>query len=431
MAHHQLFEWEARRFDAVDRIPVTDAERLVRAAAAPVKRLGAVRAFDFGREALVARNLVGIVAAGDVSCEILPKVDREADGHSGGARRRLIDMLAVAHDLPIADDAATSLDTQNRTILEILIARFVALLEDAVRRGMPRSYVAHADDLPALRGRLDVQRQFTTLAASPQRLACRYDEFSADIPINQVMKAAVMRLVQLARGTANQRALAELALVYANVSPVPRGALRWNAIMPDRGNARWQGLVRLAKLILGDRFQNSAHGAADGFALLFDMNDLFERYVTRLVGRAALGLGWRMTAQSGARACLHGEDDGATLFSTRPDIQLHRDGRVGMVIDTKWKRLVDPARDRSMEIKQADIYQLMAYARLYDCERLVLLYPHHGGLAGPLMVHHRIAEAAGAVRLTIATIDLSSERATREGLLRLLAAPVSAQGIAA
>ena len=56
-----------------------------------------------------------------------------------------------------------------------------------------------------LRGRLDVVRQFSTLAASPDRLACRFDELSSDIPLNQIMKAAVAKLLRLSRAPQNQR----------------------------------------------------------------------------------------------------------------------------------------------------------------------------------------------------------------------------------
>ena len=170
----------------------------MRAAAAPAGRLKSKpNAFDFGREALRAQNLVGIVAAGDTSCEILPKVDRDAEGDASMLRRQLIRMLAVAHDVPIADDAPADIDTQSETILEILITRFCQLLGEAVRRGMPRFYVPHAEDLGAMRGRLDIRRQFSNLSATPQKLACRYDEFSEDIPLNQIMKAAVSRLARL------------------------------------------------------------------------------------------------------------------------------------------------------------------------------------------------------------------------------------------
>lgn len=424
MAHHQLFEWEQRRFDAADAIPVAAAERLVRAAAAPAARLtGSHRAFDFGRDALSAQNLVGVIAAGDTTCEILPKIDREATGDAPTLRRQLIGMLGVAHDLPIADDAAATLETQQHTLLEVLIARFARLATEAVRRGVPRSYVAHKDDLPALRGRLDVTRQFTTLAATPHRLACRYNEFSDDIALNQVMKAAVVRLRRLAHAHANQRALAELALVYADVADVPAALLRWDRIVPDRTNVRWQGLLRLAKLILGDRFQNSAAGTADGFALLFDMNALFERYVEKLLAPIVAATGARLVGQGGSRHCLFSEDGGTGLFATFPDLQVSRGGRTRMVIDTKWKRLTDPSSDRKMGVSQADLYQMMAYAQLYQCNELVLLYPHHAGLTSPLPARHRIAALDGMVRLSIASVDVTSHARARADLSRLIGPP--------
>lgn len=418
MAHYALFEWESRGFTGDHAIPLADARRLVMAAAAPAKRLkGSQRAFDFGQDALTARNLVGMIAAGDASCEILPKVDRDEPGDAPALRHQLVRMLGVAHDLPIADDAATTLDTQRHTLLEVLIGRFAREAEEAVRRGVPRAYVAHEDDLPALRGRLDVTRQFTTLAATPNRLACRYDEFSDDIALNQVMKAAITRLRRLARTHTNQRALAELALVYADVADVPAALLRWNDIVPNRSNARWQGLVRLAKLILGDRFQNSASGAADGFALLFDMNALFEKYVARLLNPIAAHEGLELRAQGGRLPCLYPEGDGKPLFETEPDLRLiRRDESVAMILDTKWKRLVDRSEKRKMDIDEADVYQMMAYAQLYNCNRLVLLYPHHAGLTSPLPVHHRVARGDGLVRLAIASVDVTSREAALAGL---------------
>ena len=423
VAPYQLFEWERRGFAD---LPEADAVRLCRAATAPAQRLGKnQRAFDLGYDALTARNLVGVIAAGDTLCEILPKVDREAPGDAATLRQQLIGMLGVAHDLPIADDAATALDTQQHTLLEVLIARFAKLATEAVRRGVPRAYVAHEDDLPALRGRLDVTRQFTTLAATPHRLACRYDEFSDDIALNQVMKAAIMRLRRLARSHANQRALAELALVYADVADVPAALLRWARIGRDRITARWQDLLRLAKLILGDKFQNSSAGAEGGFALLFDMNALFERYVEQLLAPIVAATGARLVGQGGKRSCLFPEEGGPGLFETKPDMRIVSGDHSRMIIDTKWKRLTDAATDRKMDVKQADLYQMMAYAQLYECNELVLLYPHHAGLTSPLPVHHRVAHVAGPVRLSVASVDLKTHASARSILHQLcqMAAP--------
>lgn len=422
MAHHVFCEWQARALSGEESVPLDEARRLVAAARAPAQRIeGRKPAFDFGQDLLTARNLVGLVVAGDTSCEILPKVDRDAPGDAATLRRELIRMLAVAHDVPIADDAATATDTQRHTLLEALIGRFAHEATEAVRRGLPRAYVAHEGDLPALRGRLDVARQFSTLAASSHRLACRYDEFSADIALNRVMKAAIVRLRRLARSHANQRALAELALVYADVADLPAALLRFDRVVVDRTNARWQMLLRLAQLILGDRFQNSAHGAGDGFALLFDMNVLFERYVARLLTPIAAARGVRLVAQQKDRRVLHPEGGGKAVFATSPDLRLVDAGTTRLVIDTKWKRLADPDVDAKRGVKQADLYQMMAYAQLYECDRLVLLYPHHAGLTKPLPARYRIGSAQGVVQLAIASVDVTSQAAARADLRRLVA----------
>ena len=151
----------------------------------------------------------------------------------------------------------TDHDYQRETLLEILIRLFSSKLIDAIRQGMPRRYVAYADDLPLLRGRLDVTRKFTKLAASPQKLACRYDALSEEIELNRIMKAAVVRLAGIARSADNQWRLRELAFAYAEVSDVPIALLRWDTVVIDRTNARWQQLLNLAKLLLGQRPRGS------------------------------------------------------------------------------------------------------------------------------------------------------------------------------
>ena len=68
------------------------------------------------------------------------------------------------------------------TLLELVIRLFTDRLLAAVRRGLPRRYLAHEEDFALLRGRLNVKRQFTHLATFfLDRLACRFDELSEDM----------------------------------------------------------------------------------------------------------------------------------------------------------------------------------------------------------------------------------------------------------
>src|SRR6266849_3297715 len=225
---------------------------------------------DYGQR-LRAQQVVGILAAPGVSLEILPKIDGLGEG---GTRINLIRMLARTLDLKIAGGALTPVGWQRRDVLEILIRLFCDKLLDAIHRGLTRRYVRHEDDLPMLRGRNDVKRQFTILSASPHRVASRYEELSADTPLNQILKAAVTRLRVISRAWENQRRLNELEFALADVACLPLEQLAGRQVVLDRTNTAYHDLLKLARALLRVHFQLIGAGAGLGFSLLFEMNRL-------------------------------------------------------------------------------------------------------------------------------------------------------------
>lgn len=367
---------------------------------------------EHGRHALRARGVVGILAAGDASLEILPKIDvapgETIDHQNAEIRKRLVHMLAVALDLKIDLGVITDLAWQRETLLEILIRIFCDKLTEALRKGMPRRYITCEDDLSTLRGQLDITRQFTRHAVDPSRLACRFNLLSEDTQLNRIMKAAVLRLARLSRRAANQQRLRELAFVYADITDVPVSALGWDQVVIDRTNRSWQELFAMAHLLLQDRYQTTTGGAGQGTAMLFEMSALFEEYVGRLIGRALAGTGLTVSLQGGRLFCLSAQDSERGLFQTKPDILIRRGSAITHVIDTKWKRISSRIDDPKQGVSQADVYQMMAYAQLYRAPRLTLLYPHHPGLGHEDLIHasHRIK--GHSTILETASIDVAN-----------------------
>nr|WP_280526285.1 restriction endonuclease [Novosphingobium marinum] len=359
--------------------------------------------------------MVGMVAARGCSLEILPKVDPDAaeDEQAQSVRRRLVRMLDVALGLDLDLGGEAAIHRQNHTLLEVLIRAFADKLLAEVRRGLPRLYRQCEDDLPALRGRLDVTRQFTRNAVRPDRLACRFDQLDADKPLMRVMAAAVVTLGKHARSPETRRKLDELRHVLAEIPLVPVNRLPWKEVRIDRTNRRWESLYRLAQLLLRRDWQATHHAASapEGLTLLFPMNDLFEKYVAAMMRKALAGSGVEVVDQGGHRACLGaftGEHlESGEVFRTRPDIILRRRGEVLAIIDTKWKKLARDPLDRKHGVSQADVYQLMAYARLYPTRELMLLYPEVPGQ--PCGMRKPFGMAGGSERLAIATIDASLE----------------------
>ena len=359
---------------------------------------------------LKAAQVVGVLAVpGKTTLEILPKID----GDDGAVRKALIHMLAVAYHLRPADGELASLGTQRRDLLEILIGLFANRLLSAVRRGLPRRYIAYEDDLKLLRGRLNVIRQVTHLAARPDLLACRFDELSEDTPLNRVLKAVVRRLVRVVRTAANARRLAELAARFEFVGDTP-DPLR-EPVRLDRTNTAFHDLHRLARLFLTGDWQSTAGGEATGFTLLFPMNELFEQFIGESLKRA-LGSG-RVRLQDKRYSALIDDktaDKPKPLFNLQPDAVIETPvgaTELPIVLDTKWKHLTphEPRCEGTLGVVSSDVYQMLAYARAYGARRLILLYPWHKKLdkKGGLRTW-KVAETnpATACRLDVAVVDV-------------------------
>ncbi|MDE0037297.1 MAG: McrC family protein [Gammaproteobacteria bacterium] len=344
-----------------------------------------------------AGQVVGVLSVPAASVEILPKIGGEDDG---SARHALTRMLAVAWGLPVADSEPALLATQSDDLLEVLIRLFADRLLVAVRRGLPQRYRLQEDDLPLLRGKLNVPRQLARYAIRTDRLACSFDELSVDTPLNRVLKAAVVRLAATTRSPANSRRLAELVARFEFVGESADPFAE--PVRLDRTNTAFHRLHRMARQLLGGDWQSTTTGAVEGYALLFPMNELFEEFVGLTLGAALSPQ--PVYLQHTGRYALEGQH--RALFALRPDIVVND----GLVIDTKWKEL--KPSEPTLGVEQADVYQMLAYARAYEATRLVLLYPWHQGLDRPgILQRWRIAGTS--TLFDIATVDVGEPDSVR------------------
>lgn len=323
--------------------------------------------------AVAAQQYVGVCQIGDLTVEVLPKIDVEASH----VRKNLVAMIAATVDLAIKDGGMAYVGTQSHCILEVLIKLFSERLFEQLRRGLIRRYETREENLSVLRGRLDVVQQMRVNIGNPERLYCRYQEFLEDIPLNQIFKAALRRLLKVTRQVSSQRLLAELLLMLDTVSDVPVAKLAWQEVHFDRMNERYRPCYKLVELFLKNMPPDVTGGRYEGFSLFFDMNVLFEEYIGRTVQRVMRDSGVTVSLQGkgGNQRYVARDSNGNGAFAMKPDIVGARDGGYEWILDTKWKML---SQDEWREgVAQADLYQMYAYASCYDCPKVVLLYPHH------------------------------------------------------
>lgn len=400
-SRHAVFLREHESISLEDKL----AKRLHTAGEHAEKRLKENRVLELTRDGIKAAHVVGIISVPGATLEILPKID----GEDHAVRKALVHMLTVAHNLRVADTELASIDTQRTDLLELLIALFANRLLVAVRRGLPRRYVGHEEDLPQLRGSLNVVRQWTRFAARPDMLACRFDELSEDTPLNRVFKAAVRALAGVARSAGTIRLLAEIAarLEFVGVSNDPLK----ERVRLDRTNTAYHDLYGMARMFLSGDWQSTARGESLGFSLLFSMPKLFEIFVGQCLRRAVLP--WRTTLQSTCHSALR--DDEGHIFQLQPDMVVETPAGT-VVLDAKWKAL--KPEERKFGISQADVYQILNYGQAYNAKRLVLLYQWRRGLEEGI---NRRWSVTGAVRhLDIAAVDVRSPSTVNDALRDLL-----------
>lgn len=421
MRTYSLSEWEEKPLQSnayPDGIPERDALNLYREARLRESelRLGRGSILELHRSGLRAGQVVGVIVAGDCRLEILPKVD---DSDAQVSRQSLFQMLARTLDLRLSSSGVTSLGGQDSDLLEVLIRHYANLLYRAVHRGLPRNYNIVEADLGFLKGQLNVAQQFTRLAATPQRLACRYDELNPDIALNQILKAVVTQLLKATRNVQNKRLLAELHYAFDDVSDLDRSQpLPLRQVHIDRTNAAYKELFNMAVLFLGGWRQSLYRGGGRGFSLLFEMNVLFEEFIGRSLANSVARDRWTISLQGPYSHVLR-DESGAKAFGTKPDIHLQSDGQT-IIIDTKWKRLKKGGYT-PLGISSSDVYQMMTYADVYSADAVILLYPHIDEMDRPPGILKRYKTLTSGRAILVATVSLSDISTVNDQLSNILA----------
>jgi len=175
----------------------------------------------------------------------------------------------------------------------------------------------------------------------------------------------------------------DVAELVPGASPPP-----WT---PTRLNQRYQPALHLAEFVLASTSPDPDRGgnaAMNGFVL--DMEDVFERFLTRRLHEALAARGFRGHAQERRHRL-----DEARRITIKPDITVYRRGRLVAVADAKYATLAAGKPDNG------HVYQLVAY-----CTGLGLAHGHLIYAAGEPALTAHVIRFAGMV-ITAHALDLN------------------------
>lgn len=326
-----------------------------------------------GRRRLKLDNFVGVIQTpcGTV-LEIVPKHHAEG-GSLAEARALLRKLLLALLDLPTRDVGAASLQLFDAPLSEWVMGRFLRELDTLVSRGLRFEYQRVEEELPFLRGQLDLNRQVRQPPGREHRFHVRHEVYLPDRPENRLLRLALERVRQATQDPNHWRLAQELSFRLTEIPASHQVEQDFRAWGQDRLLAHYRPIRPWCELILNQHMPLAVAGDYQGMSLLFPMEKLFERFVARWL-RASLAPGVDMRTPARSESlCLHQQQP---IFQLEPDI-LITDGGQRWVLDTKWKLLDASKRVDKYGLNQADFYQLFAYGQKYlaGAGRMALIYP--------------------------------------------------------
>lgn len=317
-----------------------------------------------GGKFIQARNYVGVLQTkSGLTIEILPKIADKTDTDKSTAV--LIKMLRTLKNFPFKSSNLASLKTQNLPLLEIFISIFLCELETLVKKGIKSDYITLEDNLKFLKGKLNINEHIKRNSIHKERFYVEYSEFLNDIKINQIIKTTLKFLYKKSNLNKNQQKIREFLFIFDEVSTCEDYKNFFAKLIINRQVKYYEQTLLWCKIfLLGDTF--TPHKGDDlALALLFDMNALFESYVGNFIKKKLPGT----ILQHQEKYLIEKPRE----FRLKPDIFL--EGK--FIADTKWKIIRQDINEseKKYKISQADLYQLYAYGKKYECGKLYLIYP--------------------------------------------------------
>lgn len=311
-------------------------------------------------ETLQAQNYVGVIQTQDgTTIEILPKIKNLDEIES---KKILIKMLKTLRKSPFKNFNMAHLKSSKMSLLEIFITMFLDELSKLIQKGIKSDYITKEENLKFLKGKLKINEQIKKNYIHRECFFVEYQDFLSNRIENRLIKTTLEFLYKKSKANKNQQRIREFLFVFDEIKVSHNLKSDFSKVKSNRQMRDYEQILLWCRTFLLENSFSPYKGNDIAFALLFDMNLLFESYVGNFLKKNGLNVSL--------------QDKGKYLveepnkFALKPDIVINGDEQ--LIADTKWKIIKD-----ERDISQQDMYQLYAYGTKYiNCTKLYLIYPY-------------------------------------------------------
>lgn len=315
---------------------------------------GGKKYFSIARSGVQFSQYVGVIQVLDITIEILPKTDRSEEESTW--HNVLLEMLRQTRFLKLDYLSEASLRYRKHSILHLYFSQYLAELNVLLKRGLVKQYRLKEGNVVALRGSIQFGRQIAKNLIHKERFYTRHQVYDHEHLIHQVLYQALRVLKRLMGHSSISDEINRVMFGFPEMAEISVTENTFERIKLNRKTEPYRKAIAIAKMILLNYSPDIKGGKNELFALLFDMNKLWEEFVYRQLQKAGADVdfqAWEYFWES---------------RKMKPDL-IVRNRDESIVLDTKWK-IVNDARP-----SDEDLRQVFAYNIFWGVKRGYLVYP--------------------------------------------------------
>ena len=156
---------------------------------------------------------------------------------------------AFTNMVPDQEDEIAAEEFDNiHNLFAAILARGIG---QQLKQGLYREYLNRTEDMPVMRGKIDMPGTIKNKLARKQVLTCEFDELSENNLFNQILKTTVLLLLRHAKVDAEYKSdLKKKMLFFSAVDTIEPASIKWTTIRFQRSNQSYRMLISLCQFIM-------------------------------------------------------------------------------------------------------------------------------------------------------------------------------------
>lgn len=284
-------------------------------------------------------------------------------------------------------------------------------ISQQLKQGLYREYITKKENLPIMRGKLDIHGTIRNQIQRKKALSCEYDELSANNIFNQILKTTVSILLRDYNVKQGRRAeLKKVMLFFDEVDVIEPSRIQWNSLQYQRNNKNYEMLLNICYFILDGMVQTTEKGKYKMMAFSDEhMHRLYEKFVLEYFKRHHTYLTEVRAAQVKWNLAPETEESMIRFLPVmQTDIFLRYREKV-LIVDTKYYGHTMQTQYDKATLRSGNLYQIFTYVKNQDAAGT-------GNVSG-LLLYAKTDEAItpdcsfmmGGNKISVKTLDLNKE----------------------